>query len=333
MVRKQKNPNKDVRGNHAMYNILPNLTENVNNFLSDDVVEQEQKYYEQKYGIDGEYLYQLETQKMGLSIPAYFTVEEKGVEYGAEIYCGAERIDLKCHVIDNSDVRNRGGKRSEVKGFSRASRYRLFKKIASLHQEKAQRWGCPIFVCLTYPNEYPTNFEVYKRDLDVFAKRFCRAYPSGFFIWRLEFQERGAPHYHCLVFNVAKISKSWLSKSWYEIVGSGDEKHFRAGTRVERVRSWRGVWSYVSKYLGKIPSGQESIPENTGRFWGVYNKTDFAKCVVREVVELSRKAFYCARRILARATNYSLKGYKGWQGIVAFVKADAFVRIFNGLSP
>ncbi|HID19709.1 MAG TPA: hypothetical protein EYP28_02050 [Methanophagales archaeon] len=321
--------------------IITYQTEKVKNFVLDDITKEEQAYYERKYGINGEYLYQSEAENLGLSIPAYFAVSDEKKErvknsrrweYGAEIYHGGERIDLRVYRMDQSDSRNRGGKRSEIRGFSKASRYRLFKKIASLHQEKAQKRGRPIFVTLTYPEEYPDDFEIYKRDLDVFAKRVRRKYPSAFFVWRLEFQKRGAPHYHCLIFGIAKIPKTWLSKTWYDVVGSGDEKHLKAGTKVERVRSWRGVWSYVSKYLGKVPENQENVPESTGRFWGVYNKEGFGKCVVKEVIELSKELFYRARRILARATNYSLKGYTGWMGLTAFVKADSFVRVFDDTS-
>ena len=69
----------------------------------------------------------------------------------------------------------------------------------------------------------------------------------------------------------------WLAASWFKVVGSGDEKHLRAGTSVERVRSFRGVMSYCGKkYLGKevrLPRGWG----NVGRFWGVVGRKNLPK--------------------------------------------------------
>lgn len=257
---------------------------------------------------------------LGLSLVAYFTADEN-VAFGAEVYEGGRRIDLKAYSADGGKQTG-GGKREKVSGFSKASRHRLFKKLAALNQERA---GMPIFVTLTYPNEFPADFETYKRHLDTWSKRLARRYPDAFFIWRLEFQKRGAPHYHLLLFGVERIDKDWLSRSWYEAVGSGDEKHLRAGTTVERIRSWKKTWSYCGKYLGKVDAGHG---EN-GRVWGVYNRKEYDMCVSVEYVSLSRKAFYQARRILAKATGYSLRGCDGRQGLVAFVDADFFSRLFD----
>lgn len=256
---------------------------------------------------------------LGLSLSAYFTVEENRA-FGAEVYRGGRRIDLRAYSAGGERVG--GGKRQKVKGFSKASRRRLFKKLAALNQKLA---GVPIFVTLTYPNDFPVGFETYKCHLDTWAKRLARKYPDAFFLWRLEFQKRGAPHYHLLVWGVDRIDKDWLSKSWYEVVGSGDEKHLRAGTKVESIRSWKGAWSYCGKYLGKVDAGHG---EN-GRVWGVYNRAGYDSCVTLECVNLSREQFYRVRRILAKATGFSLKGYGFRQGLVAFVDADTFFCLFD----
>jgi len=59
------------------------------------------------------------------------------------------------------------------------------------------------------------------------------------------------------------------SASWYRFVGSGDEKHLAAGTRVERLRKQDGARRYAVKYAGKMK--QKHVPKdfrNVGRFWG-----------------------------------------------------------------
>src|SRR5690606_25589838 len=110
-----------------------------------------------------------------------------------------------------------------------------------------------------------------KRHLDVLSKRMKRRFPTVGFIWKLEAQRRGAPDYHLLVWGVSYAELLvWLSAAWYAIVDSGDVKHLVAGTQVQRVRSWRGVKSYASKYLaqpGGFPGGAGW--QNVGRVWGV----------------------------------------------------------------
>jgi hypothetical protein len=61
----------------------------------------------------------------------------------------------------------------------------------------------------------------------------------------------------------------WLSRNWYDVAGTGDLKHFKAGTNVKVLLSKREVFFYVSKYMGKV-EGEEGC-ECPGRFWGVVN--------------------------------------------------------------
>lgn len=91
--------------------------------------------------------------------------------------------------------------------------------------------------------------------------------------WFLEFQNRGAPHFHLFIseFIVDRDSIEWCAKTWFRIVGSDDDRHLRAGTRLEKLRNGRkGTVSYAAKYAAKAE--QKVVPENmlnAGRFWGV----------------------------------------------------------------
>ena len=56
-------------------------------------------------------------------------------------------------------------------------------------------------------------------------------------IWKLEFQRRGAPHFHILIAQPSgdlRTFRAWLSEAWAEVVGHTDahqrELHRRAGT-------------------------------------------------------------------------------------------------------
>ena len=78
----------------------------------------------------------------------------------------------------------------------------------------------------------------------------------------LEFQERGAPHFH-LLYNDVELDKKAVSLAWYRIVDSGDEKHLKAGTSVEHLRNQHAAESYVSKYLHSYMAkfDQKGVPE------------------------------------------------------------------------
>lgn len=128
-----------------------------------------------------------------------------------------------------------------------------------------------VLITLTYPDEYPTDGRKVKKHLKCFLQWLKRQSGGDGFsaFWFLEFQARGAPHIH--IFATDWIGYQLVARSWYDIVGSGDERHYRAGTRVEELRSGRrGMCKYASKYAAKqdqkgVPSGYE----NVGRFWGV----------------------------------------------------------------
>jgi hypothetical protein len=63
-----------------------------------------------------------------------------------------------------------------------------------------------------------------------------------------------------------KAFKSWLSQAGFEVVGSGDLKHFAAGTRVERIESRTKALAYCSGYAAK--NDQTKLGEYVGRYWG-----------------------------------------------------------------
>lgn len=189
-----------------------------------------------------------------------------------------------------------GGQRGEVRGFTKASRHRMLQFLQTVDREKC---GMPLFVTLTYPGKWPGDPRRWKRDLEVWLARLKRAHPAAWAVWRLEPQRRGAPHYHLLVFGLLMLAKEWLSRSWFEVVGSGDERHLRAGTQVQRVESWRRVIGYAAKYLAKeVSELPKAWQHGVGRWWGIHRR----KLAPREAleVELEGAAYFRVRRVLRR---------------------------------
>jgi hypothetical protein len=161
-------------------------------------------------------------------------------------------------------------KRGEITGFSAKSRNRLIKFMATISREQLRN---SYMLTLTYPDFFETNFETYKAHFCAWKKRLSRRNPEIKTIWKLEFQKRGAPHFHILMFFPQKLSKDEFKSeiqfhktAWFEIVNSNDDRHFKAGTRFEGAENFGQLSNYVSKYFGK----DDYIPKNEkiGRIWG-----------------------------------------------------------------
>jgi hypothetical protein len=160
--------------------------------------------------------------------------------------------------------------------------------------------GVPLFLTLTYPSFWERDFTVWKDHFDRFCHDYMEdRYPSSCVIWKIEPQERGAPHYHCLVFGAEGMDtpegKRWLSESWYRIVGSGDERHLRAGTRVEMCKSVDILRRYLFKYVGK----KEDYQVRFGRIWGIYGRRNLIFAPKVET-ELTKEQFFCLRRLIRK---------------------------------
>lgn len=196
----------------------------------------------------------------------------------------------------SSGLRVGGGPRGEIRAFSRASRRRLMVLLNSIDRSRV---AAPVFVTLTYPRVWPVCHEDRKRHLDAFRKRLEREFGRFPCIWRLEFQERGAPHYHLLLFLEAPLFRlrRFISLAWYEVCGRLSPSHLRAGTRVERSRSWRGVNAYASKYVAKLETLSPDVP-SPGRFWGVWRREMLP--IVYEDTQLTLPQFFKLRRVFRR---------------------------------
>lgn len=173
-----------------------------------------------------------------------------------------------------------GGNRGDVTVFSAGSRMRLLRKLARVSPPAVNgfRHRCTFLTLTTRAIHHPRQYKEFMR---AFFKRLGRKAPSLAAIWRLEFQERGAPHLHLILYNVQWFDKKWIQNAWGEIVGQD-----RPWTRIESVRSYKHLMSYASKYAAKVASygfnsvayraEGEKISEyghlSPGRVWGVFNK-------------------------------------------------------------
>jgi len=166
-----------------------------------------------------------------------------------------------------------GGVRGEIAYWSQDSRRRLLRRLSEFEWG---RMGKLVMVTLTYPGEFSTDGAVWKRDLQAFRKRWTRAFGQPMGIWKLEFQSRGAAHFHIVVGFDGSVEdlRPVVAAWWFSIVGSGDDRHLFAGTEVSWFRKRQRVSWYLGGYIGKRHKLAQNVkPENVtgvGRWWGYW---------------------------------------------------------------
>ncbi|NIH99242.1 rolling circle replication-associated protein [Mycolicibacterium fluoranthenivorans] len=222
-----------------------------------------------------------------------------------------------------SDPSGTGGVITEWSRKSRSSMCRTFAELDYSPLVKSGR--VPAMVTLTYPGDWevvaPDGASV-KRHMVLWRKRFQREYGEpARYIWKLEFQRRGAPHIHLWMAPPISPGRSgrgfaqWLSEAWAQVVDHPDAeqkaRHRLAGTAID-VRNGlkacdpKRLAIYFTKHSSPNLHGdkeyQHITPElwrqpgrGPGRFWGVYG---LKKALA--VVEVAQDAYIAARRIVRR---------------------------------
>lgn len=218
----------------------------------------------------------------------------------------------------------RRGSRGEVAGFSVRSRSRLNKKLAMIKKHLL-----PCFVTLTYHEDYPLDFEGYKMDLHYFSNNLLSKFHGCSFIWKLEFQERGAPHYHLMVWGVSESDlRSYIPEMWHKIAGNGSELHLAwhkgelgNGNEncVNQIRSWNGVKSYASKYMSKM----DDDTKRGGRIWGSRGSLPLS---LIQVFKVSLETALLFRKKIMLERNYQFQRLGFW---CSDFSADWFVFLWQ----
>jgi hypothetical protein len=190
--------------------------------------------------------------------------------------------------------------------------------------------GKVISITLTYPAEYPEGTEVCKGHLKALRKRLTRKYGEFSAYWRLGIQERGAWHFHLLLFVLPSFGsvvelRDFIASAWYEICGKVSKGHLQAGTHVQEVRSWRSATSYMEKYMAKPETFPEGV--DTGRVWGVWSEELLP--VQWETVKVTFKDAYRIRRIYRRLAKMRGRGHL--RRLTVFIRYENVLRLLEYL--
>lgn len=125
--------------------------------------------------------------------------------------------------------------------------------------------------CLTYHNAVPDGRTV-KKHLNSWLTRLRSRFPDVHYLWVLEFQTRGVPHFHVWLSLPHDLPglRNILAVSWNKIAEPSSEQHLLVHKNKKNFIAWNMYsTSYLTKYLDK--ASQKAIPEGftgCGRFWG-----------------------------------------------------------------
>jgi hypothetical protein len=235
---------------------------------------------------------------MADSTPRATPVEVSKVEIGL--------MDAKTSSnFQNCNSATPRGLRGKITKLSNASRSRLI----SAARNRIRFHG---MVTLTYPDasysldgcDFMGDGRMVKEHLRRFRQWLTYRDIAG--LWFLEFQKRGAPHYHFFLSRPLSDQEAKKARAyWFKLVGSGNPDHLIRGCKSETLRKPYAAGMYAAKYSSKHE--QKEVPEayqEVGRFWGtfgidsetLYIQAEGGIKEVAQVARVARNAEKAARR-------------------------------------
>lgn len=188
---------------------------------------------------------------------------------------------------------------NDIKEFSQKSRKRLFDIFNKINYSS---YGIPLFLSLTFHFDSPDNRITLKGFLRNYLKRLQRFLPPFDYIWKFEYQDRGTPHFHLIIFPHYKESKFYskeieakIKKHWLELKTCKCKHCAKYAAHVIEVKSYKMALSYIAKEIAKVQERYED--HDLGRVWGTSknlrtNKIDAVKISLNDFEKYLDKAIF-----------------------------------------
>lgn len=197
-------------------------------------------------------------------------VQGSYLKTGYKIYAYENSLYFKDDINKQHRERPYMSRRGDVRQFSESSRKRLLRIFSRI---QISNYKAMHFVTLTYHEAWREADHNPQKDLNSFLQSLRDKYESIDYIWRLEFQKRGAPHYHLIIMfpNGTKAPKyseflKYCVSSWHRIADPESDDHAAFGVQGAQLNDYRMAFAYCSKYSAKEESSNEF--EYKGRRWG-----------------------------------------------------------------
>jgi len=270
-----------------------------------------------KYGIEklyGKKIKTLSRSKLKDIVSSYLKIPDKYRKLACELLnyksmlAEYKALTQKQIPIEQCASRNGLGVRRSITRFSAKSKRNIQKKLSSVDQSKLTI--APQFVTLTWQS-MPTSTKEIKQALERWRRKFLHKFSEGCFFWRLEWStaKLPRPHFHLIVMETdLSREKEWLSSSWHKscypskALQKDNEAHLRAGTSVEKIKSWKSVVGYSAKYVTKE---NDSTPTwwVGSRYWGISNPKVFNELMSVKEVDLTEDQFVEIQKSMKQEMN------------------------------
>lgn len=194
------------------------------------------------------------------------------------------------------------GKRSTIKGFSRAA---MMNMLAVINGIDRSRIIGTFFVTQTIPHDPKSevtsdDWRSIERRRRAWVERFRRRFPDyqWFILWKKEPHKSGHVHLHMLIFfldrlpHLVKEFRPFNDQAWAEVCGV----EF-ARCRSEFMRGWSGVVYYCAKYCAKV---QAFGSVRTGKIWGVEGRANLLSCTNIKETAVSHRVGVQVKRALRK---------------------------------
>ena len=233
-------------------------------------------------------------------------------------------------------------KRGEIDCFSKASRRRMREAMLTYYIEGADLVGATFTVPWKGSNFKPLMDE-FRECWNRFGVSFRRHYPHSALIYRVELQERGAPHIHALAWIANEdtagvggtpvvpptpavslaLASFGLKDIWLHSVVNLHRGSYRAferyGVRVEPIKDAGAMFRYLADHASKHKQAQLGYK---GKQWGIVGQRNLIK---RKPLVLppfvSPRHEHCFLRLLKKVMRYRLTlehHLKTWRRVPPF---------------
>ena len=158
----------------------------------------------------------------------------------------------------------------DIKKFSEKSRKHLFNIFNCLEYSE---YGLPCFISATWHYDAPSERTALKSDLEKFVQMLKRGLPEFHSIWKLEYQKRGAPHFHFILLPLDKKEKMYtperekfIKEKWLSLKKCKCKSCASYAIKTVNCESYLMSISYISKEIAKVQDNY--FDHDLGRIWG-----------------------------------------------------------------
>lgn len=262
----------------------------------------------------------------GLAVPTY-----QGSLSGGDIYDNL----LTLHIADPPGRPNPrgGGLRGSITTWTSASRLRWMRTLSRV------QWSAmphPLWITLTYHRPDGSWPDDPYPDLHAWLHEIQARYGHMHYVWRLAWQDRGAPHFHIILWPPSPTSyytnvhyQHSLALLWHDRVDPTSQSHRTYGTKIEPLESYRHAARYISRYVAK--EDPRESPHPGVRRWG---RSAGLPIATRTSITMSIRTAQLVRRIVRRYVRSTARDRKradrylmGHTHIAVFMPADVAARI------